>query len=189
MAFEKPSLDLEPVYAYARVSTDAQDNEIAIPSQIDVMHKKAAENGRYLLKVYTDEGYTGTNDNRPGFQELLLDATSADCPVKEIWVWDRARFSRNNEDMVAYRAILRRKGKRLVSVTQPSDDSPSGELTDGVIDLFNDYFVKLLKMQTRRGQRKVAELGYWQSSTVPYGYMREYEEFAGKQKAKLISTR
>ena len=88
--------------------------------------------------------------------------------------------------MVAYRAILRRKGVRLISITQPSDDSPSGELTDGVIDLFNDYFVKLLKMQTRRGQRKVAQMGYWQSSGVPYGYKREYEEFAGKQKARLI---
>ena len=88
--------------------------------------------------------------------------------------------------MVAYRAILRRKGVRLISATQPSDDSPSGELTEGVIDLFNDYFIKLLKMQTRRGQRKVAELGYWQSSSVPYSYMRQYEEFAGKQKARLI---
>ena len=175
-----------PVIGYARVSTDAQDNDISVPSQIDALQRKAAENGRYLDKVYTDDGFTGTNDNRPGFQEMLLEVTGADCHAKEIWVWDRSRFSRNNEDMVAYRAILRRKGIRLVSITQPSDDSPSGELTDGVIDLFNDYFVKLLKMQTRRGQRKVAEMGYWQSSTVPYGYTREYEEFAGKQKARLI---
>ena len=188
MVLKMPSLDMAliPVYGYARVSTDAQDNEISIPSQIDAMQRKAAENGRYLMKVYTDEGISGTTDNRPEFEEMLLDVTSADCPVKEIWVWDRARFSRNNEHMVAYRAILRRKGIRLISITQPSDDSPSGELTDGVIDLFNDYFIKLLKMQTRRGQRKVAEMGYWQNSTVPFGYARQYEEFAGKQKARLI---
>ena len=42
----------------------------------------------------------------------------------------------------------------------PSYHSPSGEITDSIIDLFNDYFIKLLKMQTRWGQRKVAEMGY-----------------------------
>ena len=183
-----PSLDTGPipVVFYARVSTDAQDNEISIPSQFDGLHKSAADNGRYAWRSYKDEGISGTTDNRADFQEMLLEVTSADCPAREIWVWDRARFSRNNEHMVAYRAILRRKGIRLISITQPSDDSPSGELTDGVIDLFNDYFIKLLRMQTRRGQRKVAEMGYWQSSRVPYGYARQYEEFAGKQKARLI---
>ena len=175
-----------PVFAYARVSTEAQDNDISIPSQIDGIRKKTAENGRYVKKVFTDEGISGTTDIRDGFQDMILEATSADCEAKEIWVWDRARFSRNNEDMVAYRAILRRKGVRLISTTQPSDDSPSGELTDSIIDLFNDYFIKLLKMQTRRGQRKVAELGYWQSPIVPHGYKRQYEDFAGKQKARLI---
>ena len=98
MVQSMPPLDMAPipVYGYARVSTDAQDNEISIPSQIDAMHKKAAESGRYLMRVYKDEGISGTTDNRHEFQEMLLDVTSADCPVKELWVWDRARFSRNN---------------------------------------------------------------------------------------------
>ena len=188
MATGKITLSMEPipVVFYARVSTEAQDNDIAVPSQIDKLREYAAANGRYPWKIYTDEGFSGTTDNRLGFREMLLDLNEAGCPVKEILVWDRARFSRNNEHMVAYRGILRRRGTKLVSITQPSDDGPSGELTDGVIDLFNDYFVKINKMQTIRGQRKVAELGYWQTSTTPYGYKRKYEEFGKKQKARLI---
>jgi site-specific DNA recombinase len=58
---------------YARVSTDAQQKEATIDSQIAALKKQIAAAGHELVREYIDDGYTGTKLNRPGLERLRLD--------------------------------------------------------------------------------------------------------------------
>ena len=58
---------LDILYA-RRSSEDGKDGE-SIENQIALLKQYAADKGYYNIKIVTDDGYTGTNFNRPGFQE------------------------------------------------------------------------------------------------------------------------
>jgi DNA invertase Pin-like site-specific DNA recombinase len=55
---------------YARVSTDAQQKEATIESQLAELKKQIAGAGHLLVKEYIDDGYTGTKLDRPGLERL-----------------------------------------------------------------------------------------------------------------------
>ena len=63
------------VALYVRLSRD-DDNEgdsNSIAHQIEILTKYAREYGITNFRVYKDDGYSGTNFNRPGFQEMMAD--------------------------------------------------------------------------------------------------------------------
>jgi predicted site-specific integrase-resolvase len=62
---------------YARVSTDAQQKEGTIESQLAELRKQVADAGHELVKEYVDDGYSGTLLDRPGLDQLR--ARSSRC--------------------------------------------------------------------------------------------------------------
>ena len=64
---------------YARYSSDSQ-TEQSIEGQLRVCKEFAERNGYVIVKEYIDRAKTGTNDNRPAFQQLLYDSKQ-----KNIW--------------------------------------------------------------------------------------------------------
>ena len=55
----------------------------------------------------------------------MIDAASkTDAPFREILVWKFSRFTRKRENAVAFKSMLRRKGVRVVSITEQADDTP-----------------------------------------------------------------
>jgi DNA invertase Pin-like site-specific DNA recombinase len=58
---------------YARVSTDAQQKEGTIGSQVLELKRQIAAAGDVLVKVYLDDGYSGSLLDRPGLEELRRD--------------------------------------------------------------------------------------------------------------------
>ncbi len=52
---------------------------------------------------------------------------------KQILVWKFSRFTRKREHAVAFKSMLRRKGIRVVSITEHADDSPAGKLMGAII--------------------------------------------------------
>jgi DNA invertase Pin-like site-specific DNA recombinase len=61
---------------YARVSTDGQQKEGTIESQLAELRKQVAAAGHELVKEYIDNGYSGTLLDRPGLGQLRADAKS-----------------------------------------------------------------------------------------------------------------
>jgi site-specific DNA recombinase len=55
---------------YARVSTDAQQKEGTIQSQVLELKRQIAAAGDVLVREYIDDGYSGTRLDRPGLEEL-----------------------------------------------------------------------------------------------------------------------
>src|SRR5262252_8869655 len=61
---------------YARVSTDAQQKEGTIDSQVIELRRQIAGAGHVLVKQYIDDEYSGAELARPGLRQLLEDAQS-----------------------------------------------------------------------------------------------------------------
>ena len=59
---------------YARVSTDAQQKEATIESQLFELKRQIAAAGHVLVKEYIDDGITGTRLDRPALEQLRQDA-------------------------------------------------------------------------------------------------------------------
>ncbi len=55
---------------------------------------------------------------------MIDEASRSDSPFKEILVWKFSRFTRKREHAVAFKSMLRRKGIRVVSITEHADDTP-----------------------------------------------------------------
>jgi len=58
---------------YARVSSDAQQKEGTIESQLFALKKQIAAAGDVLVKEFIDDGYTGTLLDRPALNQLRAD--------------------------------------------------------------------------------------------------------------------
>lgn len=83
--------------AYARVSTDKEDQLNSLEMQKEFFDDYADEKGMELVKIYADEGITGTKlRNRKEFQTMLLDAETGKFDV--LLVKDVSRFARNTVD-------------------------------------------------------------------------------------------
>lgn len=59
---------------YARRSYDEEKDGESIENQVSLLKQYCANEGYINIQVFTDDGYTGTNFNRPEFQKMLEDA-------------------------------------------------------------------------------------------------------------------
>ena len=167
--FEKAQNPIQ-VAIYARVSSEAQDITNSIEAQIAECRQYAAQHNMEVVAVYIDEAESGTSDSRPQFQQMMADGTSAEKPFESVLVWKFSRFSRSRPDNVVYKHLLKRRGIRIISVSEPIDDGPMGELMESLIEGLDAFYSANLGQEVRRGQHMLAARGYWPGSRAPYGY-------------------
>lgn len=88
------------VAAYARVSTDSDEQYTSFEAQVSYYTKKIQENPRWeLVKVYADEGISGTSTkNREAFQDMITDAKNG--KINMIITKSVSRFARNTVDSI-----------------------------------------------------------------------------------------
>ena len=68
--------------------------------------------------------------------------------------------------------MLRRKGIRVVSITEHADDSPTGKLMEAIIESVDEFYSENLAQEVVRGMRESASRGYFLASKAPFGYNR-----------------
>ena len=130
----KERLDYTPVALYARVSSERQDVDLSVAAQLRALREHAKKNEYMVVREYVDEAESGKVADRPQFQKMIDDASKTNAPFREILVWKFSRFTRKREHAVAYKSLLRRRGVRVVSITEQADDSPTGKLLEGIIE-------------------------------------------------------
>lgn len=97
------------IAAYCRVSTDKEDQLNSLATQKEFFQEYANKTGETLVKVYADEGITGTKiKNRKEFQRMLADADHRLYDV--LVVKDISRFARNTVDLLQSVRKLKRLG-------------------------------------------------------------------------------
>ena len=84
-----------------------------------------------------------------------------------------SRFTRKREHAVAFKAQLRRKGIRVVSITEQAEDNATGRLLEGIIESrWTNTTRRILAQEVTRGMREAASRGFFLSSKAPFGYKR-----------------
>ena len=98
------------VAAYARVSTDSDEQFTSFEAQVDYYTRYIAEHSEWLfVKVYADEGISGTSTkHRVGFNEMIEDALAGKIDL--IVTKSISRFARNTIDTLTTVRQLKEKG-------------------------------------------------------------------------------
>ncbi|GFP20581.1 site-specific DNA recombinase, partial [Candidatus Hakubella thermalkaliphila] len=118
---------------YARVSTDKQaQKDLSIPAQIAAMKEYARRNGWKVMGHFIDEGESAKTADRPELKRLIQHCKE-NKGIDIVLVHKIDRLARNLIDYATIKAILKQKGIRLVSVSEPFDDNPIGHLLENII--------------------------------------------------------
>ena len=176
--------DLMPAALYARVSSDRQDVDLSVAAQLRALRDYAQRNGYLVAREYVDEAESGRIADRPQFSRMLDEASKPEAPFKEILVWKFSRFTRKREHAVAFKSMLRRRGIRVVSITEQADDTPTGKLLEAIIESVDEFYSENLAQEVL-GMREAATRGFWMTTYAPYGYKRVYVQDGIKKRPKL----
>ena len=164
--------DLTPAALYARVSSDRQDVDLSVAAQLRALRDYAKNNGYSIAREYVDEAESGRIADRPQFRNMIEEGGKATAPFQVILVWKFSRFTRKREHAVAFKSMLRRKGIRVVSITEHADDSPTGKLMEAIIESVDEFYSENLAQEVVRGMREAASRGFFLGSKAPFGYNR-----------------
>jgi len=143
---------------YARVSTDEQARSgYSLAQQMEALREYAAREGYEVLEEVTDPGQSGASLERPGM-DRVRDLVAAGG-VSAVLAQDRDRFAREP----AYHYLIRKEfeehGTKIRALNDRGDDSPEGELMDGVFDQFAKFERAKTAERTRRGKLRKAREG------------------------------
>lgn len=161
---------------YCRLSRDdGKDSESnSIANQKALLQKYAADNGFTKTKLYVDDGYTGTNFNRPGFQEMLADIRLG--IVRTVIVKDSSRFGRNYLECGKYLEIVFPENDiRYISVTEGIDTDKGEDDLGPVRGLINDLYAKDISRKVKASGTLRGAAGV-PLSQPPYGYIKDPED-------------
>ncbi len=166
---------------YVRLSRD-DDNEgdsNSIAHQIEILSKYAHDHGIANFKIYKDDGYSGTNFNRPGFQEMLADIEAGH--VNMVIVKDMSRFGRNYLEVGMYTEIrFPELDVRFIAINDGVD-------TDSAIDndftpfrnIINEWYAKDTSKKVRAYMLAKGQSGKSLNALPIYGY--KYADEGSKQ--------
>jgi len=160
------------VAVYARVSSERQDIDLSISAQLKALREYAWRNSHSVVKEYVDEAESGRSIDRPGFKQMIVAARQKPLPFEAILVWKLSRFARNREDSIIYKSLLRKQGIQVISINEPVEDTPSGRLLEGIIEVIDEFYSANLSQDVLRGMRENAGRGFCNGGRAPYGYIR-----------------
>ena len=158
---------LTPAALYARVSSDRQDVDLSVSAQLRALKEYARANGYSVAREYVDEAESGRVADRPQFREMIEEGGKPKAPFDVILVWKISCFTRKREHSVAFKSQLRRKGIRVVSITEQAEDNATGRLLEGIIESVDEYYSENLTQEVVRGMREAASRGFFLGSNAP----------------------
>ena len=159
--------------------------DLSVSAQLRALRDYARKNGYIVAREYVDEAESGRIADRPEFRKMIDEASRPNAPFQEILVWKFSRFTRKREHAVAFKSMLRRKGVRVVSITEHADDTPTGKLMEAIIESVDEFYSENLAQEVTRGMREAASRGFWIGSRTPYGYKRVMVQDGAKKRPKL----
>ena len=162
--------------AYLRLSIEDGDKaeSNSIGNQRELIRDFVAERPElHLVGEYADDGYTGTNFDRPGFQKMMDGVRSGE--IDTIIVKDLSRFGRDYIGVGEYmEQIFPLLGVRLISINDNYDSSNYNGTTLGmdlvVSNLVNTMYCRDAGKKLRTANRVKWRKGISTASAAPFGY-------------------
>ena len=155
---------------YARVSTERQERQQTIDSQLATLRAWAEAEGHDLndRHVFRDEGYSGSRLDRPGL-DALRDAVR-DGEVEILAVLTPDRLARRYAYQVLLLEEFRRAGCEVAFLNHGISDDPGDQLLLQIQGAVAEYERTLLSERFRRGKLQKARAGQFVGVHAPYGY-------------------
>ena len=165
---------------YYRLSQEDEraGESLSIENQKKILEKYAHENGFEIIDEYIDDGWSGTNFNRPGVQRLLEDAKNG--RINAIIVKDLSRFGRNYIEVGQYTDYLfPTYNIRFIAVGDNVDSAmteSSGMDMTPIMNVFNEWHAANTSKKIRAVIEANAKEGIYRCSYAPYGYIKGDDE-------------
>jgi site-specific DNA recombinase len=155
---------------YARVSTEKQEREETIASQVDLLYHTAAVQGYDVApgNVFIDDGVSGSRLDRPALDRLR--DLAAEGAFEVILVTAPDRLARRYAYQVVLVEELTRCGCEVVFAHQSLGTSPAEQMLLQMQGVFAEYERALIQERTRRGRLFAARHGRVNWGNPPYGY-------------------
>lgn len=154
---------------YTRVASKEQVANLSSETQEQACVEYCSNNGIEVEAVFRDREVSGKSTDRPQFQKMLDFCRENKARIDCIVVYAVNRFARDQYDHHVVRAYLSKFGITLVSITEPSNDSSTGKLMEGVLAAFAQFDNDVRGERTAAGIRAAKKKGRWPHQ-APLGY-------------------
>ena len=160
------------VALYARVSTERQERQGTIASQLDALHRFAQEHHHEVVSAYVcvDDGYSGSRLDRPGLDRLRDGADAGAFEAVVVLCPDR--LARKYAYQVLILEELERLDVQVIFLEDPPSEDPHARLLVQIQGAIAEYERMKITERYRRGKLFRARQGEVVSWKVPYGYRR-----------------
>ena len=160
---------------YARLSRDdeLEGDSNSIVHQKEILSEYARKHGFENTRFYADDGYSGTNFNRPDFQRMMTDVQAG--LIKTIIVKDMSRFGRDYIMVGYYTEILLPQADiRFIAVNDgvDTDNQADNDFTP-FRNIINEWYAKDTSKKIRSVLRAKGNAGKHLSVIPPFGYKKD----------------
>jgi len=163
---------------YCRLSCDdqLQGDSNSIIHQKEILKKYADDNGFGNTEFFVDDGFSGTNFNRPDWQRLL--GKIEDGKIGTIIVKDMSRLGRDYLQVGMYTEMMFPNNDIRFIAINNGVDSINGTENDMTpfINIFNEYYAKDTSRKIRAVWKAKGESGKPLTTNAPYGYLKDKDD-------------
>jgi Site-specific recombinases, DNA invertase Pin homologs len=163
---------------YCRLSKDDGTNveSASIATQKTILTDYVRQRNWHLVKVYVDDGYSGTNFNRPDFQNMIQDIEDGliDCVITK----DLSRLGRNYLDCGLYLEVFYPEHNVRYIAVNDGVDTVSKTAMDitPFRNILNEMYSADVSVKIKSAYRARFNQGKFMGTTAPYGYRKDPED-------------
>lgn len=175
---------------YIRVSSEDQTDNFSLSAQLNLLNDYCKRNNIEVYKVYPDDGVSAKytdEKKRPQFNQMIHDAGKKLFDIILVHKYDR--FARNVELSQRVKRQIREAGINVISISEPVENSPIGFITEGLMELLSEYYIRNLSVETKKGHLERAKQGFHNGS-VPFGYKIDHTHKSkmsiNEEQAKIV---
>jgi len=162
---------------YERLSQDdgSEGESNSISNQKKILERYCRDHGYTDIRHYEDDGYTGTNFNRPGFKDMMADIREG--RIARVIVKDMSRFGRDYLQVGMYTDVLFQElGVHFIAVNDGVDSTRGDNEFTAIRNVFNEMYARDTSKKIRATWRSKGNAGEHLCTNPPYGYMKNPED-------------
>lgn len=167
-----PPANGEPItILYSRLSQeDANEGDSnSIINQQEILRKYAESNGFENIRFISDDGYSGTNFQRPGFLEMM--SLIKQGRVSTVIVKDQSRIGRDVVEVGILKRTFDEYNVRFIAANDNLDTAKGFDIMSIFRDVINEWYVADTSRKIRAVFRNKGESGERLCFVPPYGYV------------------
>ncbi|HHY90950.1 MAG TPA: recombinase family protein [Clostridiales bacterium] len=166
---------------YGRKSVFTGKGE-SVQNQLDACREYALRRNWKVIE-YFDEGFSGKDTDRPGFQKLLADIEKKKIDYVIFYKLDR--ISRNMRDILDFIERTTEKGIDFISITENFDTTtPFGRAMLHIAATFAQLEREMLQQRVRDNMLRLSKMGRWLGGNTPTGYRSKRIEYIDQYNRK-----